>query len=233
MRGAVPRCFLKFTWLEGCTVRFRNRIEAGRALGKELASGAWTNPLVLALPRGGVPVAEQVALAIGAQLDVIVSRKIGAPFNPEMGIGAVGSDGNVVLDRPLIRRLKVGTEYIDNASRLELDEIARRLSAYRGARPFPMITGRDIVVVDDGIATGYTVMAAVRSLSGSRPLRLVVATPVCPPDTFQWLRQQVDMAVSLATPEDFAAVGQFYVDFAQVSDAEVIETLSRWWDREN
>ncbi len=192
-QSAVPCCFPNSTWLEGHIMRFRNRIEAGRALGKEMASGTWTDPLILALPRGGVPVAEHVALAIGAQLDVIVSRKIGSPFNPEMGIGAVGPDGNVVLDRLLIRRLKVDTEYIKNASRLELDEIHRRLSAYRGA----------------------------------------VATPVCPPDTFEWLRQEVDMAVSLATPEPFAAVGQFYVDFAQVSDAEVIEILSRRWGQES
>jgi len=214
-------------------MRFRNRIEAGRALGKEVAARAWTDPLVLALPRGGVPVAEQVALAIGAQLDVIVSRKIGSPLNPELGIGAIGPDGNVVLDQLLIRRLKVDTEYIDRVSRLELDEIHRRLSSYRGARSSPRITGRDVIVVDDGIATGYTVMAAVRSLRPGRPCRLVVATPVCPPDTLEWLQQEVDMVVSLTSPEDFAAVGQFYVDFTQVSDAEVIEILSRWWLSEN
>ncbi len=208
-------------------MRFRNRIEAGRILGVEMAKGTWSDPLVLALPRGGVPVAEHVALAIGAQLDVIVSRKIGSPFNPEMGIGAVGPDGNVVLDQLLISRLKVDAEYIENVSRLQLDETRRRLSAYRGARPSPKVSGRDVIVVDDGIATGYTVMAAVRSLRGSDPLRLVVATPVCPPDTREWLQQEVDMVVSLITPEEFAAVGQFYVDFTQVSDAEVIEILSK------
>lgn len=214
-------------------MRFRNRIEAGRALGEEMASGAWTDPLVLALPRGGVPVAEHVALAIGAQLDLIVSRKIGSPSNPEMGIGAVGPDGNVVLDQLLIRRLNVDAQYIDDESRLELAEIHRRLSAYRGARPYPSITGRDVIVVDDGIATGYTVMAAVRSLRGNHPHRVVVATPVCPPDTLHWLQQEVDMIVSLAVPEGFAAVGQFFADFTQVSDAEVIEILSRWWEKEN
>ncbi len=214
-------------------MRFRNRVEAGRSLGKQMDGGAWTDPLVLALPRGGVPVAEHVAIAISAQLDVIVSRKIGSPFNPEMAIGAVGPDGNVVLDQLLIRRVKVDTEYIENASRLELEEIHRRLSAYRGARPFPRLSGRDVIVVDDGIATGYTVMAAVRSLRGSRPLRLAVATPVCPQDTREWLQQEVDMVVSLTSPEDFAAVGQFYVDFTQVSDAEVVEILSRSWEKEN
>jgi len=214
-------------------MRFRNRAEAGRALGQQMAGGAWTNPLVLALPRGGVPVAEYVALAIGAQLDVIVSRKIGSPFNPEMGIGAVGPDGNVVLDQLLIRRVKVNAEYIESASRLELEEIHRRLSTYRGTRPFPQVTGRDAIVVDDGIATGYTVMAAVRSLRRDHPLRLIVATPVCPPDTLQWLRQEADMVVSLTSPKDFAAVGQFYMDFTQVSDAEVIEILSRSWEKEN
>ncbi len=208
-------------------MRFRSRVEAGQALGKQMARGAWTDPLVLALPRGGVPVAEHVALAIGAQLDVIVSRKIGSPFNPEMGIGAVGPDGNVVLDQQLIRRVRVDIEYIENASRLELEEIHRRESAYRGVRPNPRVTGRDVIVVDDGIATGYTVMAAMRSLRDNHPLRLVVATPVCPPDTLQWLQQEVDMVVSLISPEDFSAVGQFYADFTQVSDAEVIEVLSR------
>ncbi len=208
-------------------MRFRNRVEAGQALGKQMARGTWTDPLVLALPRGGVPVAEHVALAIGAQLDVIVSRKIGSPLNPEMGIGAVGPDGNVVLDQLLIRRMRVDTEYIESASRLELEEIHRRESAYRGARPYPRVTGRDVIVVDDGVATGYTVMAAMRSLRGNHPLRLVVATPVCPPDTLQWLQQEVDMVVSLISPEGFSAVGQFYADFTQVSDAEVMEVLSR------
>ena len=133
-------------------MRFRSRVEAGQALGKQMARGAWTDPLVLALPRGGVPVAEHVALAIGAQLDVIVSRKIGSPFNPEMGIGAVGPDGNVVLDQPLISRLKVDAEYIENVSSLQLDETRRRLSAYRGARPSPKVSGRAVIVVDDAIA---------------------------------------------------------------------------------
>ena len=210
-------------------MRFHSRIEAGRALGQEMAAGEWVDPLVLALPRGGVPVAEHVARAIGAQLDVIISRKIGAPSNPEMAIGAVGPDGDLVLDQRLIRLLGVDREYIDKASCAQLEEIQRRLSAYRGTRPSPRVSGRDTILVDDGIATGYTVLAAARGLRRMRPSRLVVAAPVCPPDTFHRLQQEVDMAVSLAIPADFGAVGQFYEDFTQVQDAEVIKILARWW----
>ena len=212
-------------------MRFGSRAEAGRALGKEIASRRWSDPLVLALPRGGTPVAEHVALAIGAQLDVIVSRKIGSPFNSEMAIGAVGSDGNVVLDQRLVRVLEVDAEYIEKESRVQLDEIRRRMMVYRGARPLPDITGRDTILVDDGIATGYTIMAAARSLLRDRPSRLVIAAPVCPPDTFRWLQQEVDLVVTLAAPRNFAAVGQFYVDFAQVSDDEVVQILSRWYSQ--
>ncbi len=214
-------------------MRFLSRAEAGRALGREMATREWSDPLVLALPRGGVPVAEHVAYAIGARLDVIISRKIGAPFNPEMAIGAVGPDGDLVLDERLIRLMGVDGEYTEKESLVQVDEIRRRLSAYRGTRPPAEVTGKDTILVDDGIATGYTILAAARGLRRMRPSRLVIAVPICPPDTLDWLQREVDMVVSLAVPLDFAAVGQFYEDFGQVSDAEVIEILTRWWGEHN
>lgn len=200
---------------------FRDRQEAGEQLAAKLTSYSGKQALLLAVPRGGVSVAEPLRGALGAELDLIITRKIGAPAQSELAIGAVSSDGFIMRNEKLVARLGVTEEYINHAALREEEEIKRRLVLYRGDRPLPVIDERIVIVIDDGVATGYTILAALRSVRRHNPARLVLALPVGPPDTLALLREEVDELVCLDAPADFRAVGQFYLDFSQVSDHEV------------
>jgi putative phosphoribosyl transferase len=207
--------------------RFENRQEAGKLLARELARFAEAHPLVLALPRGGVPVAFEVAKALDAQLDLLIVRKIGAPGHEDFGIGAVvdGASPQLVLNEDAVRQLGVGRDYIEAKTRRQLAEIERRRAAYCGDRPPLPIEGRTVIVVDDGIATGGTMKAALRGIRKNAPARLILAVPVAPPSTIRELDTECDEAVCLSTPEPFGAVGAFYSDFRQTGDGEVIALL--------
>lgn len=206
-----------------------DRREAGERLAARLEIYRGREPLFLAVPRGGVVVAEEIHRAIGGELDVIITRKIGAPHQRELAIGATSGDGVVMLNDELISRIGVFPDYVKKAAAREQAEIIRRLEKYRGQRPLPQIEGRLVVVVDDGVATGYTLLAALSSLRRHNPAELALAVPVGPPETFDRLNKEVDALVYLEAPVDFAAVGQFYRHFDQVSDEEVVEILERAW----
>jgi len=181
--------------------------------------------IVLGIPRGGVVVAAEVAWAIGAPLEVYITRKIGAPYNPELAIGAIASSGDVVLDKALMTSLGVSPEYVQDETERQRREIERRLRKYRGNRPAQKLEGKTILLVDDGIATGATTLAAIRALKKQKPAELILAVPVGPPDTVARLREEVDKLVCLETPHLFWAVGAFYVVFDQTSDEEVVRLL--------
>ncbi len=205
---------------------FYDRHDAGRQLGEVLREmNIEGDILVLALPRGGVPVGYEVAKALGAPLDVWVTRKIGAPGNPEFAIGAVASDGTLILDEEVVTQLGIPQEYIDAEVERQMAEIERRLKLYRGDRPKPRIEGRIIILVDDGVATGSTVRASLMALRKRNPAQLILAVGVGPPSTIRMLENYADEVVVLATPEPFWAVGRFFRHFEQTSDEEVIRLL--------
>jgi putative phosphoribosyl transferase len=211
----------------GAPVVYANREEAGRMLARRLALYSGANVVVLGIPRGGVPVAKAVADALRAPLDVIVSRKLGAPGQPELGIGAVvdGDHPRAIFNRDIIEQLAVSDEYLDAEIARQLKEVQRRETAYRNGRDKIPLAGKTVILVDDGIATGSSVRAALRGIRRQRPANVVLAVPVAPPDTIEALRRDADEIVCLETPEDFYAVGQFYRDFRQVSDADVKSIL--------
>jgi putative phosphoribosyl transferase len=211
------------------TVILKDRREAGERLAARLDIYRGREPLVLAVPRGGVVVAAPVHEALGGELDLIITRKIGAPHQRELAIGATSGDGFVMLNEELISRIGVFPDYVKKAAAREQAEIARRLKLYRGDRPLPKIKDRLVLVVDDGVATGYTMLAALRSLREQKPAELALAVPVGPPETFDRLNKEVEALIYLEAPVDFAAVGQFYRHFNQVSDEQVIETLQKAW----
>jgi putative phosphoribosyl transferase len=207
--------------------RFTNRREAGRLLGQALARLGLSDPVVLALPRGGVPVGFEVAKILGAPLDLLLVRKIGAPGHPEYGIGAVvgGSSPQLVLNEEAMRIVQPSERYIETEKKRQLEEIERRRAAYIGDRAAVPVEGRAAVVVDDGIATGGTVRAALQALQGAGASRTVLAVPVAPRETIEQLRELADEIVCLHAPEAFRAVGLHYVDFEQTTDEEVVALL--------
>jgi predicted phosphoribosyltransferase len=208
---------------------FSDRSEAGRALAERVARQLTTGPnrpLVLALPRGGVPVAVPVAERIGGDLGVVVARKIGAPGRPELGVGAIAEDGPPVFDASALEYLGLTEADLANTVERERAELARRISRYRGRRPAPSIADRDVVVVDDGLATGVTARAALRWLREQQPRRLILAVPVGSPDAAKAAGTDADTVVCLHAPPDFAAVGRWYADFSQLTDDDVERALA-------
>jgi putative phosphoribosyl transferase len=205
---------------------FANRRDAGRQLAQALQCLHLANPLVLALPRGGVPVGYEIAKALGAPLDVLFVRKIGAPGHHEYGIGAIvdGSSPQIVIDRLAAEQVGASTEYIQRQVTRELAEIERRRILYRTGPPAEL-RGRTVIVADDGIATGGTVRAALQALERSAAARVILAVPVAPADILAGLLQLGPQIVCLATPHPFYAVGAHYADFAQTSDEEVVQLL--------
>lgn len=211
--------------------RLRDRRDAGRRLAERLAPLREERPVLLALPRGGVPVAHEVARALGAPLDVLVVRKLGAPRQPELGVGAIGEGGVRVVSDEILAATGTTPEQLAEVEARERAELVRRAREYRGARPMLPIEGRTVVIVDDGIATGGTARAAIAVARAHGAARVVVATPVAPPDTVALLAQEADDVVALATPAGFSAIGQWYDDFSQTTDHEVVELLDAAFDR--
>jgi putative phosphoribosyl transferase len=208
-------------------MRFTDRREAGRKLAQRLSEYRGQDVMVLAIPRGGVVAGFEVAEALDAPLDVIVPRKLGAPNEPELAIGAVASwgDHDRVIDEQTVRMLNVPREYIERESERQLEEIRRRLMAYRVTTAPPDVKGKTTIVVDDGIATGSTVMAAVIALRRLQPAKIVLAVPVSPPEAAYRFRGLVDQFVAIETPTPFYAVGYWYENFEQTSDEEVVNLL--------
>ncbi len=210
-------------------MRFVDREDAGRHLAEALGHLAGTDLVVLGLPRGGVPVAAEVARALDAPLDVLVVRKLGLPWQPELAMGAIAGVGGAleeVRNEQVIRQARVSDEILDGVRAREVDELRRREQAYRGDRPAVDVRGRTVVVVDDGLATGSTMRAAVAAVREQSPEAIVVAVPVGSRDTCARLRLEVDEVVCVSTPLGFVAVGQAYGDFRPTSDDEVRAALS-------
>jgi len=205
---------------------FVDRADAGRRLAAELAGYATKRPIVLGLPRGGVVVAYEIARALSAELDLWLVRKIGVPWQPELGMGAVAEGRYVHLNQDIVAALGLAEEDVARATAAEHEEVERRVRKFRGDRPRPKLTGRVVILVDDGIATGGTVRVAVRSIRAERPSELVIAVPVAAPETLRALALEVDRVVCLLAPPGLGAIGQWYEDFSQVSDDAVVELLT-------
>lgn len=200
---------------------FANRADAGRQLAEKLAAYADEDTRVLALPRGGVPVGYEVARALGAPLDVFVVRKIGVPGHEELAMGAVASGGVRVLNEETIAQLGIDAATVEAVTAAERAEVQRRETAYRGGLPAHDVTGKTVILTDDGLATGATMFAGVLALRKRNPRKIVVAVPIAPPDTCAALGAEVDEIICLETPEPFRGVGAWYRDFRQTSDEEV------------
>jgi len=210
---------------EASAPRFADRHDAGRQLAERLLPLADEDPVVVGLPRGGVPVAEEIATALGAPLEILSVRKLGAPHNPEYGIGAIAEDGTRVFDPEALAVLGIDNGTLEAIVARETAELRRRVVAYRGDRSATPLDRRTVIVVDDGVATGVTDTAALRAIRRLRPRRLVLAVPVCPPDSLARLRGEADEVVCLVAPPLLYGVGQWYRDFSQVGDHEVIAAL--------
>lgn len=206
---------------------FENRIEAGQRLAEKLKSCADKNPVVLGIPRGGLIPAREIANALGGEMDVILAHKLGAPGNPELAIGAVVEGGKVFLDERILSREEQESEYIRDEANAQMEVIKKRAASYRAILPRVPLNGRVVIVTDDGAARGLTMMAALWAISHEKPQKLICALPVAPPDTVEKLAQYADEVLCLRAPEDFQALGQFYLRFDQVNDAEVLDILKQ------
>lgn len=206
---------------------FADRADAGRTLARHLLGYRGKHALILALPRGGVPVAAEVAAALDAELEVIVARKLGAPNQPELAIGAVTSDGTRFLNAEILRSVEASPAYVEITAREEQAEAQRREQCFRAGLPPLEMSGRTVIVIDDGLATGATMRAAVGAVQRAQPKRLVVAVPVGAIETCAWLEREVDELVCPLRPESFFSVGTYYGDFDQTRDEQVIELLRK------
>jgi putative phosphoribosyl transferase len=206
---------------------FEDRREAGRRLAGKLSRFGGERCVVFGLPRGGVPVGYEISHALGAPLDVFVSRKLGAPDQPEFGIGAVAAGGVRILNTDVIRRLGIPDEYVERITAQEVAEVNRRLRFFRGGRPEPEVGGRTAILVDDGLATGVTARAAVEALRLRKPQRLILAAPVCAAQTAELFESRVDELICLAAPSDLGAIGLWYKNFEQTTDEEVVQLLEK------
>ena len=204
---------------------YQNRWEAGERLAEQLAVHHLESICVLGIPRGGIVTAAPIARRFKTKLEVLVTRKIGHPSNPEFAIGAVMPDGQVVLDQTTIRLSHVSREYLEETIAAQYTELKRRLLRYTGHTAPPEVTGKTAILVDDGIATGYTIKAAIQWLKTLKPSKIIVAVPVAPPETIEELRGLVDMVICPLQPESFLAVGVHYAEFPQTSDEEAIALL--------
>ncbi|XVH32880.1 phosphoribosyltransferase [Haloferacaceae archaeon DSL9] len=204
---------------------FADRTDAGDQLAERLLAVGVEADLVLAIPRGGLPVGRAVADRLGAPLDVVVAEKLGAPFNPELAIGAVAGDGSRWLNDELIAQLNIDADYLDRVSEKEAASAREKVTAYRAGEPLPAVADKRVVLVDDGVATGATAIACLRQLRANDAARIVLAVPVAPPEMVDALRDEADDIVVVDTPRYFGAVGSHYRDFGQVSNAEAIAYL--------
>lgn len=213
--------------------RYRDRAEAGRELAKRLQKYAgMPDLLVLALPRGGIVVAYEVSISLNGELDVFLVRKLGAPYEPELAMGAIAEGGILLLNDAVVKYLSISKETIEETAQQELAELQRRQQLYRNGRPSPRISGRPVIVVDDGVATGATMKAALKAIRRKEPSVLVAAVPVGAQSTCLELKAAADEVVCLEMPEPFMAVGLWYEDFRQIEDSEVTELLQKAFERQ-
>ena len=207
---------------------FKDRVDAGRKLAKELSKYAnRSDVLILALPRGGVPVAFEVAKELNVKMDVFIVRKLGVPGNEELAMGAIASDNIRVLNEDVVRSFQIPERVIDMVAENELRELERREHAYRGDRPKPEVSGSIVILIDDGLATGATMRAAAAALKTKNPAKIVVAVPTAARDTCEFFGREVDEVICVTTPEPFYGVGAWYGDFSQTTDKEVCELLDK------
>jgi putative phosphoribosyl transferase len=203
------------------TAIYTDREQAGDLLADALSELKDRDVVVLGIPRGGVVVASRVAKALGSEMDIVVTKKIGAPGEPEFALGAVTQEGDVILNEDVVGLIGVEASYLKSEAARKTEEVKERMARFRGDRPYPPLGGKVVVIVDDGIATGSTVSAAIRSVKKQAPASVIVAVPVAPAEVVARLSQEADEVVCLATPEPFFAIGQFYEQFDQVEDDDV------------
>lgn len=206
---------------------FENRADAGRRLAERLEGLGLHDPVVLALPRGGVPVASEVAKRLACPLDVLVVRKLGAPSNPEFGIGAIAERGTLVIDSDTVEMLGIRAAELESIVAREREELERRVRTYRGSRPMIDIEGREVIVIDDGIATGVTDAAALRAVRKMKPAKVVLGVPVCANKSVERMTEDADEVLCLTRSDLLFGVGHWYLDFSQVSDEEVLDALAK------
>jgi predicted phosphoribosyltransferase len=207
---------------------FQDRRDAGQQLAEQLAKFAGSQPVLLAIPRGGVEIAAEVAVKLKAKIDLVFPRKIGSPGNPELAVGAVAASGQVIVNKQLQAQLGISDKDIDYLADKELREIERRRKLYLGERQVISLKGKTAIIIDDGLATGYTAKAAVLATKARQPQSVVLAVPVAPVETVESMKSEVDELICLSMVKEFYAIGQFYYNFSQVSDSQVISIIEKY-----